>query len=86
MAALDVVGVDLELGLGVDLGIVRQQQIVVLLVGVGLLRVLVDDDLAGEHGVRAAVDHALVELVRVAAGGHVVDADQVVDVLRPCAM
>ena len=74
MRAFHVVGEDLELGLGVDLDVGRQQQIVVGLIGVGLLGVAPDHDLAGEHRVRLAVEHALVELVADAAGLGVVDA------------
>ena len=51
--ALHVVGEDLELRLGVDGRAVGQQQRAVGLLGVGLLRVLPDDDLAVEHRARA---------------------------------
>ena len=46
--ALHVVGEDLELRLGVDQGVARQQQVLVRLLRVGLLRVRPDDDLAVE--------------------------------------
>ena len=48
--ALHVVGEDLQLRLGVDLRVVGQEQRLVGLLRVGLLRVLADDDLAVEHG------------------------------------
>ena len=48
--ALHVVGEDLELRLGVDRRVVGQQQRPVGLLGVGLLRVVPDDDLAVEDG------------------------------------
>ena len=51
--ALHVVGEDLELRLGVDLRVVGEQQRAVGLLGVGLLRVRPDDDLAVEHRARA---------------------------------
>ena len=50
--ALHVVGVDLQLRLGVDLRVVGEQQVMVGLLGVGLLRVLADDDPAVEDAVR----------------------------------
>jgi hypothetical protein len=52
MAALHVVGVDLELRLAVDLGVLAQQQRLVHLVAVGLLRHLMHVDLALEHAAR----------------------------------
>jgi hypothetical protein len=51
--ALHVVGEDLELRLGVDRRVVGEQQRLVRLLRVGLLRVLPDDDLAVEHAARA---------------------------------
>src|SRR6476619_3217129 len=63
MRALHVVGEDLELRLRVDLGVVGQEQRLVRLLRVGLLRVLPDDDLAVEHRARLAGQDALVELV-----------------------
>ena len=50
--ALHVVGEDLELRLRVDLRVVGQQQRLVRLLRVGLLRVLADDDLAVEDRAR----------------------------------
>ena len=61
--ALHVVGEDLELRLGVDLRLVREQQGLVGLLGVGLLRVGADADPAVEDAARPAVEDALVELV-----------------------
>ena len=61
--ALHVVGEDLELRLGVDLRVVGEQQRLVGLLRVGLLRVLPDDDLAVEDGARPAGQDALVDLV-----------------------
>src|SRR5262249_48229265 len=61
--ALDVVGVDFELRLGVDLGIVRQEQCFVGLLGIGLLSVLRHANLAVEYASGLPIKHALVELV-----------------------
>ena len=82
MRALDVVGEDLELRLGVDGRVVGQQQRLVRLLGVGLLGVLADEDLAVEDAVALAVEDALVQLVAGAVRLRVVDDGVVVDVLR----
>ena len=50
--AFHVVGVNLELRLGVDARVVGEQQVAVGLLGVGLLRVLVHDDAAVEYAAR----------------------------------
>ncbi len=73
MAALDVVGEDLELGLGVDRGARAQQQVAVELMGVGLVGAGPDRDLAEEDAVGAVVDHALEDLARLAAERRVLD-------------
>ena len=77
--ALHVVGEDLELRLGVDRRAVGQEQRAVRLLGVGLLRVLPDDDLAVEHRARRAAQDALVDLVAAAVRLRVVDRRVVVD-------
>ena len=77
----DVVGVDFELWLGVDFGVAREQQIVVGLPGVGLLRAGTDDDFAVENRARVAVEHAAIGLAAGSVGLSVVDPRMVVDVL-----
>jgi len=83
VAALDVVGIDLELGLAVDLGVIGQQHVAVLLKSIGPLRVLVDEDLAGERCPGSVERHTFVELVRMAVRLLVMHADDVVDMLGP---
>ena len=68
MRALDVVGKDLQLRLVLIARVVGEQYAVVGLLGVGLLRVLVDVDLAVEHAARLAVEDPLVQLEAVAVG------------------
>ena len=80
---LDVVGVDFELGLGVDLRRRREQEILIGLVGVGFLRGLVNVDLAAEDAGGPPAEDALVELVALAVGLGVFDEGVVIDVLRP---
>src|SRR5207253_7164895 len=63
VSALHIVGVNLELRLRVDHGVVRQEQRLVRLLGVGLLSVLVDINLAVENAVSPVVQDALVKLV-----------------------
>ena len=77
--ALDVVGEDLELRVGVDLGILGQEQRLVRLLGVGLLRVGPDDDLAVEDGAGAVRQDALVDLAAAAVRLRVIDRRVIVD-------
>ena len=83
MRTLDVVGVDFELGLGVDLRRLREQEVLVGLIGVGFLRGLVNVDLAAEDAGGSAAEDALVELVALAVRLGVFDERVVIDVLRP---
>ena len=82
VGALHVVGEDLELRVGVDLRVVREQQRPIGLLGVGLLRVGTHEDAAVEHRLRLAGQDALVELVAGAVRRGVVDRGVVVDELR----
>ena len=79
--ALDVVGVDLELGLGVDLGVARKEQVAVGLMRFGLLRVRVDVDAPVEHPAPASARDALVVLLALAPRRDVLDVGVEVDVL-----
>jgi hypothetical protein len=79
--ALDVIGEDLELRLGVGVGVVGQEQVHARLLGVGLLRVRRDVDAAAEHAGGAIVEDALVELPAVAVRLEVVDPEVVVHML-----
>ena len=78
MAALHVVGVDLQLGLGVHLGIVTLQDVGVALVGPRALGVLLYVHLAVEHTGALARHDALVELVARAVRHIVTDVGVVV--------
>ena len=77
--ALDVVGENLELRLRVDLRILREQQRAVGLLGVGLLSVRSDDDLAVEDAARAIRQDAFVDLAAAAVRPSVIDRRVVVD-------
>jgi hypothetical protein len=55
VSALHVVCVDFKLRLGIDLRIVREQQITVGLLGVSFLCVFMDDDAPVKYAVRLAV-------------------------------
>ena len=76
--ALHVVGKDLQVRLRVRSGVVAEQQAVVALNRVGLLRDLMDDDAAVEDRRRLIVEHTLVELVTRAVGHGVIEQRVVV--------
>src|SRR5215468_5619455 len=83
VAALDVVGEDLELRLAVHLHLVREEQVLV-----GLMRVRPDgarphDDAAVEDTPRAPVQNALVELPARGARRRMIDHGAGVDMLPP---
>src|SRR5664279_5140943 len=82
MGAAHIVGEDLQLGFGIHHGVVGEDQVLIGLLGIGLLGVLADDDLAVEYGVGLAVEDALVEFVAGAVRHGVVDQGVIVDVLR----
>ena len=63
MRALHVVGVDLELRLGVRGGVVGEQQVLVGLLGVGLLRAGPDEDAPVEDALRVVGEDAVEILV-----------------------
>ncbi len=83
MAAFDVVGVDLQLWLGIDFGVLGQEQVAVGLVRIGMLGIGMHHHLTVEHGARGAGQHALIELAALALRPGVVDARVVVDMLPP---
>ena len=76
MAADDVVGEDLELGLGVGFRGFRQEERVRHHLAVGLLGVRAHDDLALEHRARLAIERGLEQLAARAADGRVVDHER----------
>src|ERR1035437_8131461 len=82
MGAAHIVGEDLQLGFGIHHGVVGEDQVLVGLLGIGLLCVLADDDFAVEDGVGLAVENALVEFVAGAVRLGVIDDRMIVDVLR----
>src|SRR5262249_27657710 len=81
VSALDVVGVDFQLRLGVDLRLVAQQQVAVGLLGVGLLCSLMDNDAAMEYAARLFVQDAVVVLAAGAMRRLVFDLHVVIQVL-----
>src|SRR5712692_1270946 len=60
--ALHVVSIDFQLRLGVNLRVIRKQQVAVGLLGVSLLRVFVDKDAAVENSVTLSIQNAVIEL------------------------
>ena len=78
VGAAHVIGEDFQLRLGVYLGVGGQQQSLVGLLGVGLLRVGPDEDFAVEDAARVTVNDAFVDLMAVAMGHGVVNSRVVV--------
>src|SRR4029453_6550534 len=74
MRALDVVGENLELRLGVYVRFRGQQQVAARLRRVGALGIRAHDDLAIEHRVRGATNDTFVQLAADATRFRVVDA------------
>jgi hypothetical protein len=68
VGTLHVVSEDLELRLGVNLGAVRQEQVSIGLLGVGLLGLGSNEDLAVEDRVGVSIQNALVYLTSGAVG------------------
>src|SRR6185437_9612260 len=83
MTAFYVVRVDLELGFAVDGRPFADDEIVVLLEGVGLLRILVHVDLTVEDARGLLEQHALVELIAETKGLLVIDQRMIVHQLVP---
>src|SRR5260370_3267699 len=81
VAALHIVGENLELRLVVGFGVLREQQRLRHHLAVGLLRARTDDDLALEYAAALAVEHRLIELAAEPARNRVVDDQLVVDML-----
>ena len=81
VAALHVVGKNLELRLVVGLGLVGQQQRPRHHPGVGLLRMRPHHDLALEHAAALVVEHGREHLAALAAAGLVIDHQRGIDVL-----
>ena len=81
VGTLDVVGENLELRLGVDRRVVGEEQYLVRLLGVGLLGVFADKNLAVEDAVRSAIEDTLVEFMARAIRLGVIDDGEVIEVL-----
>src|SRR5438105_2736936 len=85
MRALDVVSEDLQLRLGVDLCILRQEQRLVRLLRVGLLGIGAHDNLAVEDRAGVIREDPLVDLATAAVRLRVIDDGVVVDEPLPVA-
>ena len=80
--ALDLAGLDLQVGDRVGAAAVGEDEVAVLLVGLDALGDLADQHVADPDGVRLlALQRALVDGVRLGAGSGVVGEDPVLDVL-----
>ena len=63
MRAFNVISVNLELRLAVCLGLLRQEQAIILLLGVGQLSILRNNDTATEHGARGIIELPINKIV-----------------------
>ena len=62
VTAFDVISINFELRFGVDLGFVRQQQVVIRLPGISTIRAPVNDRLAVPDTTAAAIENASIFL------------------------
>src|SRR5262245_23356450 len=81
MCALHIVSIDFKLRLGIDLGVVREQQVASGLLGVSLLRVVVDDDELVKYAALIPSQKAVVKLPAVAMRAGMLHQHVVVHVL-----
>ena len=79
VAALHVVGIDFELRLGIDVGLLGGAEVAVGLYGRGLLGALPHENAAVEDPRGRVFEYIFEELVAGAVGGFVVDEGEVVD-------
>src|SRR5579862_3576375 len=79
VSALDVVGKDLKLGLCVERRGRREQNSLIGLLRIGLLSILVDENLPVENPMRMVPEDRLVDLERIAIRLHMVDTRMIVD-------
>ena len=82
--AFHVVCVNLQLRLGIDYGVVGQEQSSIGLLSIGLLCVLMDDHFAVEHAVGSPIEDALVQFVARAPRLGVIDPRVMIDQLVSC--
>jgi hypothetical protein len=81
VSALDIIGVDLELRLGVNLCVIGKQQVAIRLLGVGLLRVFVHYNAPVKDAMRMSIQNAVIELAAAAMRTGVLDMHVVVEML-----
>ncbi len=79
MSATHIVRVDLQARARVGIGVRRQEQVAVTLLGVGLLRLGMHYDLAGENPTGAPIEDAAVHLPAPAVRLGVVERGVIVD-------
>ncbi len=81
MGTFDVVGVDLQLRVGVDQSVVREQEVLVGLLRVRLLGIGTDDDPAVENSPGRIIEDSFVELPAALVRLGMVDHGMMIDVL-----
>ena len=85
MRAFHVIGVDLQLWLGIDLRVIGKQQVTVRLLGIGFLRVFVYHDASMEDTMRVAIQNSVVELAAATVRAGMLDVHVIVEMLAAVA-
>ena len=85
VGALHIVGVDLQLGLGINLRVIGEEQVAVGLLGIGFLRIFVNDDSAVKNTVRVVIEDAVIELAAIAVRAGMLDQHVIVYMLMAAA-
>ena len=85
VGTLHVIGINFKLRFGIDLRIVREQEIAVRLLGVSLLRIFVDHDATVENAVRMPIQNSVVKLPAAAVWFHMFNVHVVIEMLPALA-
>ena len=80
MGALHVVGIDLQLGLGLHASRGREQEVAIVLIGLRLLRILCHKDTSSEDTTTLIEEDVLEEFIRGTVGYCVLDEREVIGV------
>src|ERR1019366_1314441 len=81
VCATNIVGVNLQLGFGMDGGVFGKNEIPVCLLGVSLLRVRTNDDLPVKNRGGCSAEDALIQLMARAMGLRMIDHRVIIDML-----
>src|SRR4029453_43372 len=80
VCAFHIVGEDFQLGFAIDLRLIRKQKIPVGLLGIGFLRVSVNNDAPMKDAVSMLIENSVVKLTALAMGTPVLYKHVVIEV------